>query len=313
MVGSSTERTYTRLFPQNQSSGPGQTTVFDFTSGTSFSNNYNGYLTFDVVLTATGVTGAGPSANFGSGSAMNLINQNTLKSRSGTELSRVENSNVWSKFYHVNSLPKEYLARNGLVEGWGPTRIAASDPANVFGPSGSGGVTPAQVSKFCIPLSRLSPFWDPIKRNLKYPAQLCSGLHYEIIWESVATAMVQKSAGGLGTITGYTLSNIAIMLDTTTMTDEVQRSINVEAAQNGLEITYHSIYTTQQTLIGGSTNLNLQLRKAVTQANFAMLVMINQAAIGDISVDSFLAFGADFTSAQYRLGKFCRKKVIASY
>jgi len=89
---------------------------------------------------------------------MNLINQNTLKSRSGTELSRVENANVWSKFYHVNHLPKEYLSRNGLVEGWGPNRVAASDPANVFGPSGSGGSVPAQPSKFCIPLSRLSPF-----------------------------------------------------------------------------------------------------------------------------------------------------------
>ncbi len=302
------ERTYVRLFPQSQTSSNGQTSVWDLTSGTSFGNCYNGYLSFDIILNATGSTGAGTSANFGCGSACNLINQNTIKSRSGTELSRVEKTNIWSRYYHVNHLPKEYLNKQGLVEGWGPNRVSASDPANVFGPSGSGGVTAAVPSKFCIPLSRLSPFWDPVKRNLKYPGQLLSGLHYEVIWEDFATALVQKSAGALGTITGYTLSNICIMMDATTMSDEVQRAINLEAAQNGLEITYHSVYTSQQTVPAGVTDLNLQLRKAVTQANYGMLVILEQAAIGDIAVDSFKAFGADVISFQYRLGSLYMPK-----
>jgi hypothetical protein len=133
-------------------------------------------------------------------------------------------------------------------------------------------------------------------------------LHLEIIWEDFSTAFVQKSAGGLGTITGYSLANIAIMADLTTMTDEVQRSINVEAAQNGLEITYTSIYTTSASLPSGITDLNIQLRKAVTQANYGMLVMLQQSAIKNIAVDSFQAYGGDITNFQYRLGSLYMPK-----
>lgn len=294
------ERTYTRLFPQTQSGVVnGNTIIFDLTSGTAFHNNYNTYLTFDMVLNVTGATGAAASANFGCGSAMNIIRQVTIKSRSGTELSRVENANVWSRFYHVNYLSKSYLLNQGQVEGWGVNRNAGLDNAVVFGPSGSTG---AQVAKFCIPIERLSPFFTPIKKGLKYPSVLMSGLHIEIILEDYRTALVQKSAGGGGTVTGYTLNNIAIMADTTTMTDDTQRAINLEAAQNGLEISYRAIYTSQQSLPALSGNLNMQLRKAVTQANSAMLVFLKQINFTDYSVDSFLSYASDITSFQYRLG-----------
>lgn len=205
------DRTYVRMFPQNQSSSPGQTTVFDITSGTAFVNPYNSYLKFDLAVTGTST----PTANFGLGSAMNLISQITIRSRSGTELARVERANFYSYITSVNQYSLEYLQNQGQVEGWNSSGTA---------------LISATARTFCIPLPRLAPFFQPTKRGMKFPCQMVSGLHCEIIWEAAAMALVELGA----TVVSYALTNIAIMLDSMTLTDDTQRAINLESARNGL-------------------------------------------------------------------------------
>ncbi len=271
------DRTYVRMFPQNQSSSPGQTTVFDITSGTAFVNPYNSYLKFDLAVSGAST----PEANFGVGSAMNLINQITIRSRSGTELARVEKANFYSYISSVNQYSLEYLANQGQVEGWA---------------SASTALVTATARTFCIPLVRLAPFFQPTRRGMKYPCQLISGLHIEIIWESAAMALVEKTA----TVSSYALTNIAIMLDSMTLTDDTQRAINVESARNGLELTVPQVFVAQDTITAG-TIYNAQLRKAVTQANRVILVPFVQTA-ASVSVDNFATVAASISSFQFRLG-----------
>ena len=284
-----TQRTYTRHFPQVQTYSAGQTMVFDLTSGSSYVDPENSYLTFKVQLKTSG---AAISANFASGSAMNLIRQVTIRSRSGTELDRVELANVWSRLEYANSLSDAYLTRQGAMEGWGAARDGATDPAIVSNTA---------AARFCIPLCRLSHFFKPSQAGQKLPPQLISGLHMEIIFEDVKTAFFRK-AGLAADFAGYDISNIAIVADSVMMTDDVQRTINRESADNGLEICYQRVFTAQTALVIGSESANVSVRKAVSQCRSVFTVCMDKTKLLDVDADSFLSVPFDATLWQYRLG-----------
>ena len=284
-----TARSYTRHYPQVQTYSSGQTMVFDLTSGSFFIDPEQSYLTFDVQLVSSG---AAISANFGSGSAMNLIRQTTIRSRSGTELARTELVNHWSRFHSLNTYDNEYLTRQGLMEGWGATRDGATDAASL---------SSAAPLRVCIPLPRLDSIFSPMAKGQKMPPQLASGLHLEIIFEDVRTAVFRKT-GLAADFGGFNISNIALVTDSITMTDDVQRSINDEAAQSGLEVCYDRVFTAQTSLAAGSTSANIQIRKAVSQCKVAYTVCLNKANILNVSVDSFASVPWDGVNWQYRLG-----------
>jgi hypothetical protein len=284
-----TSRSYMRHFPQVQTYSAGQTMVFDLTSGSSYVDAENSYLTFRVQL----VSAAGNiSANFGSGSAMNLIRQITIRSRSGTELDRLELCNVWSRIDSTNTLSDAYLSRQGLMEGWGLFREGVSDGAILSN------VTNA---RFVIPLARLSHLFKPEHKGQKLPPQLMSGLHIEVIWEDVRTAVFLKT-GAAGDFAGYVVSNIAIVTDSITMTDDVQKTINMESATNGLEVCYNRIFTSQMAMPLGATSANVSVRKAVSQAKLAYTVCLDKTKLFDVTADSFKSLPFDVTTWQYRLG-----------
>jgi len=284
-----TARSYTRHYPQVQTYSSGQTVVLDLTSGSFFVDCETSYLTFDVTLKTSGAL---ITANFASGSAMNLIRQTTIRSRSGTELSRTELCNHWSRFNSLNQYDNEYLSRQGLMEGWGLTRSGIGDVANL---------SSAVPKRFCIPLPRLDPFFSPMAKGQKTPPQLMSGLHVEIILEDVRTAVYLKS-GLAADFAGYEISNIAFVTDSITMTDDVQRVINEESAASGLEVGYDRIFTAQTSLAIGSTSANIQIRKAVSQCKTAHTICVNKAGLLDVTADSFLSVTFDAKNWQYRLG-----------
>ena len=284
-----TARAYTRHYPQVQTYSSGQTVVLDLTSGASFVDPETSYLTFEVQLKTSG---AAITANFGSGSAMNLIRQTTIRSRSGTELSRTELCNHWSRFNSLNQYDDQYLSKQGLMEGWGAIRSSGADAAIL---------SSATPKRFCIPLPRLDPFFSPMAKGQKIPPQLMSGLHVEIILEDVRTAVCRKT-GLAADFSGYEISNIAFVTDSITMTDDVQRVINEESAMSGLEVGYDRIFTAQTSLALGSTSANIQIRKAVSQCKYAYTICLNKASLLDVSLDSFQSVVFDATNWQYRLG-----------
>jgi hypothetical protein len=295
-----TSRSYTRHFPQVQTYAATQTMVFDLTSGSSYVDCENSYLTFKIQLTSAG---APITANFGSGSAMNLIRQVTIRSRSGTELDRVELANFWSRIDSLNTLSDAYLSRMGPMEGWGPNRDSTSDPANL---------SSTTEYRFVIPLSRLSHFFKPEHKGQKLPPQLMSGLHIEIIWEDVRTAVVLKS-GAAGDFASYVVSNIAIVTDSITMTDDVQKTVNMDSATNGLEICYNRVFTSQMALPLGASSANVSVRKAVSQCKLAYTTCIDKTKILDVTADSFKSVAYDVTTWQYRLGSlYFPKEAIQS-
>lgn len=249
-------------------------------TGSGYINPHNSYLTFQVTL-----TGTTPTANFGNGSAVNLINRITLTTRSGTMLDRIERCNLWSKQMARHELSQDWIDHFGTMAGFGSTGIAATDAANLS----------ATAARFVVPLKLLSKFFQPVS-DQNIPPMLASGLQIEIHFEDYRTALVQKA----GTVTGYTISDISMMTDCTDLADATQKTLNKEAAMSGLEYTYPSIYTATTTL--GSTAINAQIRKSVSQAMGLNAVLLTQGNILDVTVDSLASEAWNVSEWSYRLG-----------
>lgn len=282
-------RSSSRLFFQRNTYNPGETAIIDFNSGTDFVDPDNSYLAFTV--SCIGPSGA---ASFGVGSAMNVIRQVTLRSRSGVELDRVERANVWSLYDTQYRNPTTWFSTVGAAfEGWNQ---ASNAMANVVTPSNSTG------TRFLLPLRRISPFFRPMKAHQKIPPQLMSGLHMEIIWENANTALVDSAGpAGPAVTTSYQINNLSLMVDVIAMTDDVQKTINQQSADAGLEYTYPRVYTAPEAP-GSSLILSSQVRKAVSQANYAWAVSLQSANYNNILLDSFAAIPWDVSRYFWRLG-----------
>ena len=85
-------RTMKRQLFQTSSYSQNEMARIDWNTGSDYVCAQNSYLTFCVEL-----EGTAPKANFGNGSAVNLIERITISSRSGTELDRLEQVGLWSK------------------------------------------------------------------------------------------------------------------------------------------------------------------------------------------------------------------------
>lgn len=274
-----------QFFQRSTYTGARSTTMIcDWNSGTSSINLSNSYLTFKVKLTG----GALSTANWGSGSAYNVINELRIQSRSGTELDRLQNANLWGRNDSLFNMSSEWLKTVGSNQGFGKEQLGSVDGASVF---------TTKATRFVIPLAQLTTFFRPVDGQI-LPPQLASGLHFEIVLEDFRTALYQVVAG----ITGYEIEQIYFQLDCVDLTDDCQRTVSDISARTGLEITYPRIFTAQSQLPIGQLTLSQQIRKAVSQANYVTTITLSQADKIDITKDSLFSIPFNYTSFQYRLG-----------
>lgn len=275
--------TKTNFFQRSTYAGTrSETAVCDWNTGSSSVELPNSYLTFDVAL-----TGTAPTANWGSGSATNVLSEIRTRARSGTELDRLQSTNLWSKYNSIYTRGSDNLKHVGSAEGFGATQDGTADPA----------ILSSTPTRFAIPLSVISPFFKPMKGQL-LPPQLASGLHIELVFEDFRTALFQKT----GTVTGYNITNISFKLDTVDLTDETQRALNMESAATGLEYAYERVHQTIAQQPSSQTSLSLQVRKAVSQAAFVYALTVSAADKIDITKDSLVSVVHNVSMFQYRLG-----------
>lgn len=248
-------------------------------SGTDYVDVSNSYLAFSVAPIAPGDMGV---CNFGSGSAMNLIREVKITSRSGVEVCRVEQANLWSKIHCRHNNPKDWIEGQGSAMGFSLNNqdvILYHD----------------QSSRFVIPLKCLAPFFNT--QNVKHiPAGLASGMVVEITFEDHRTAIHNPT----GVCTGYNIEDIQFNLNQVTLTDAAQLSLNRESAASGLEVVHPNVFTVTNQ-VGTRTNVNIPIQKAVSQANIVYSVVRDTANITDLTVDSFRS-EYPVEKYRYRLG-----------
>lgn len=273
-------RTMRRQYFQRSTYSAGEEAVIVLNTGSDYVKACNSYLTFNMVT-----VGAGSDANFGTGSAVNVVQDITVRTRSGTELDRTTKLNLWSAKDTRHNYSQDWIDHYGTMSGLGSTGIGATDAANVS----------TVATRFVVPLSMLSGFFRPIGGQL-IPPQLAAGMEIRLNLADFRTALFQKTA----TITGYTLSDISIVCDCVSLADDTQKSLNFESASSGLEYTYPRVHTATSTVT--STDIQVQVQKSVAQANVMTACLVTQGDVLSLTADSFKSQAWNFSEWQYRVG-----------
>ena len=248
----------------------GKTAICEWNTGSSYIDTFNSHLVFNLSVTVDS-SGVSDTVTFGRGSAMNLINNITIRTKSGSEVERLEDANLWSYTDVQYVMPRNYKRTVGSLFGMDQQYIGLSSEQPKF------------VFKLAIPLTRLCPFFRPLKGQLM-PPQLASGLHIQVVFENQFKPFVLGS--GLNPVISYDVTDIHFLLDSVELSDEAQKAINLQSADNGLEWVTPRIYRSPQQIKAGVTQVTTQIRKAVTQATQAYAV-IQPLTITDSKVDKF--------------------------
>ncbi len=196
-----TQRTHTTQFFQNPAYEWSQTAIAVINSGAYYIDPRRSFLTFNVVLPDL-VT---PDATnpifrdwfqglyFGeNGSVLNMIDSVVVTTRSGDEISRIND------FGHMHNITtplmfgKEYLSTLGDAMGYG-SYVGTGNNVNAAVNPATGGLYPRETSehyrrKFSIPLFLLSPLFN---YGRLLPSMLMSGLRIEIKWKDISGCGVQ--------------------------------------------------------------------------------------------------------------------------
>jgi len=268
------ERRTIRQYSQGTDYVDGQRCTFVLNTGADFVDFTSSYLTFEFQLSSA----PNGSVTFGNdriGSACNLINRITVSTRSGDEITRIDNCNVLASQLLYTDYDSEYF----------DTIATSGEHVNT-----ELSTTPIRV---LIPLERLSGFF---KYDKLAPSPLCSGLRIEILFESAAQALYSTATTEA---VRYKITQPSLVMEQHRLTDAVSRAILSEAASNGLEVVvsdwFHSLHTTAEATV------NAEVRKAVSRAQKIMAVPRLASNESTLERNGFISL-FDTLSWRYRLG-----------
>ena len=236
-------------------SAAGKTAICDWNTGSSYINCANSFLVFDLEVKNSDVSTY--QFNFGVGSVMNIINRLNIRTKSGSEIDRIDYVPLWSRIDVEYNCDKDYKESVMSLSGYGVNYFLSESP------------TGGRIVKFAIPLERLAPCFRPLKSQIM-PPQLASGLHFECVFEDINNIITTNAAA---TLTTYNVTNIHFLLDQVDLSDEAQKAISVESAETGLEWVTPRVYSVQTSLGAGVSSASVQIRKAVSQATRAYSVL----------------------------------------
>lgn len=286
-------RHYQVTYPQQSQYGAGETVVFDLSTGAGYVDPMTSYLRFKIVV--------GPQdqkADFGAGSAANCLERVTVRSRDGSELSRLEGANLWQNFAQRYECSREAFYSSKPAEGFQDDGSGATNPS-----TGATAVLSAAVDKgavFVIPLQYLSPFF---KQQKLLPSHICEGLRVEIQLASAGQVLF-VAAGPVPGDLSYTWSAIELALDVYSLGDAYARKIAQQAASEGL-VLYHDEYY-RQLASGNASSYDFDVRKAASLAKQIVCIARSTAQLGS-STDTalqqcFVSTPYDWSRIQFHIG-----------
>jgi hypothetical protein len=238
-------------------------------------------LSFKVAFTHDGE--AGETVGWGSGSACNLIQEIRILSKNGCEVDRTQSAHVLAKIMkdYTYSLDGQNMLSNAGVD--------------------LGGMVKDTFYSFVIPLSLLSGFFRPTVKGMKIPAGLASGMRIELTLARPDRAV--ELTGGVGTLS-YLVQNPEMLFCCSDLNDPTQAVLMKNSAETGLEYTFPAYFST--TLTEQSTQINEQVKKAVSQCTRAFASVYDVSGAGSVMLntnDGFKSIDSDqLKSYQFRVG-----------
>lgn len=257
-----------------------QRAVCIINSGADYIDTRSSYLKFDVQLTTSSALTSGVQLYFGQhGSAVNLIKNVTITTRSGDEISRITDVNRLHAMMSPYRYNADWASTVGQPMGYG-------SKINQF----AAGTT---KHSFCIPLYCLTDFFG---YGRLIPSMIMSGLRIEIEFEDISFAGITTCAsvtagndarfgatrettpgsaqtiattgadGDASKLTGYKILNPVVSLKSVQLTDATQRALNELSATNGLELVFTDYERTETIYPAATTKAHVEIRKACSRA-----------------------------------------------
>jgi hypothetical protein len=267
------ERSQRKTFAQKAVYSARETVVLTLNTGNDFIARKESSLKF--VASPTGST----TATFGGGSALNLFDTIRVISRSGDVLTEVTKSNVYN--YYTQKIQH--------TKAW-----RTDQQGQALMGFGGAAVTGTNV-EFIIPLSSIIPFFDD---PVLLPAVVARGLRIEIVLANTAVAFQDA-----GSLTGYTLSGIELLLDSYRLSTGAMNALNTMAASDGLVLTYKDVNNSPSMKALNQLSFSTEVRQSVSMANYVFAAIRPVANALLLTADSFATGGVAATdSYQYRIG-----------
>jgi hypothetical protein len=302
-------KTHKKHFFQSNSYTAGQQAICILNSGADYIDTRRSWLQFDVSLAVDEAKSTGLFGNHGS--ALNLIRDITISTRSGDELCRITDLNLLSNMLLPVTYDTEWFKNQGRLMGYGGCVSGTGDPET---PGIQAARNLTNGTRFAIPMYCLCPLFS---YGRLMPAMLMSGLRIEINWEQSEKAFNQIVSAGGARATAfkpYTIKNPQFVLSSVQLSDSIQRALNELSATNGLEIVYVDY---EKTVLNNGTALgsfNCEVRKSCSRAlkAFARVRTLGDTGTAHDFRDSFCAESTfPFLSYQWQLGSlyFPQQKV----
>lgn len=274
-------RTQRQMKADRTSYSPSDTCTIRFNTGSDYIDPKNSYLSFKLAVDAG-------AANFGIGSAINVIRSVVVRTKSGIEADRFRRVNLYKAHELRFSKSADWLKRQGSLLGYGSTdALLETNPTAT-------GITPTAV-KYLIPMAELCGIFNPVGAAKLMPAALASGLEVELTFESAALALKEGSA----TVASYTITDPQVHLEAVRLTDSTQRVLNQRAAKEGLSYVYYRYHTSE--IDAASTSLTHRVALSVGQAIDALAIIVNGTAA--VGTDNMSSVAHNVTDWYYRIGQ----------
>jgi len=285
------DRCYKDSFFQKSTYRADETGYCILNSGSDYINSRTSYLTFNV-KTSGDPAGNNPMWSNRCDSAYNFIRSLRITDRAGNEIEYITHANILANLRihlengmntvnNIRSLAAQKGVKDVDTKAYGETR-----------------------KRFVLPLRWMSGLFN--YDNL-LPAQLCSGLRIQIVWES--DARVAKWGAALQDQHKYVIEEPRIVLDSHKLADSVARELNTRSANDGLEIQFRTFFTGEHTISNSST-ANLEIRRAVSRA-FTCLLHHKDESTNEYDQYSMQTSEFDFIEYQWRAGNLYFPQQVA--
>ena len=262
-----TNRTKKRSYFQNRSYSSGQTMVSTWSTGSDFVDLANSNLV--IKLKVLSVPGTDYGANFGSGSICNLIENLRVYHRSGTQYTNTQKLNSYRVIEDRNCESTNWFASVGSAMGYNMSAFAINSGAD------------DQI--FIIPLNKLHPFFNP-HGGVMMPPQMASGLRVEIDQARLGDIL---TCANVNLPTDFEVSDIYFDIDSVSLMDSAQASINTNAQKRSLEYLYSDIFTSRTSNNTNASEVNVDINKSVAYCEKVIGIMLINFNQNNLSSDGY--------------------------
>lgn len=276
-----TNKTKKRSYFQNRSYSSQQTMVCTWSSASDYIDTANSSLVVKIKVKTTNVNP--PACSFGRGSAMNIVENLRIMHRSGTQLCNVQKMNAYraieDRMCESENWFKSIGAQMGydLVDGY-------------FGDVGF------DEHLFVIPLKKLHPFFDGSAALL--PSALAGALRVEIDLATLGNIFKVGNIANTDAPTDYEITEVYFDLESVSLMDSAQASVNSKAQKESLEYLYTDIFTSRNSTPSTTSAVNIDINKSVSYCVKAF------SALQDNSKQNSLTIGDDSYVTPYQAGNW---------